>query len=136
MTTLNHNRGHSTWECLSTTHGASGLIDIKKHNTASPATPSETSTNIPSDDDGQEFLNEWDEWSEHEVGKRAKSSLGRCFTMIFNTGKITAPAKAVPTAPTSKDSDGKSKGRPLREFDSCMPCVHQDLEHREKFGPK
>ena len=41
---------------------------FEKYRSASPSTPSETSTNIPSDDDGQEFLNDWDEWSEHEVG--------------------------------------------------------------------
>ncbi|CAL1143864.1 unnamed protein product, partial [Cladocopium goreaui] len=41
MTTLNHNRGHSTRECLSTIRGASDLINIKKRNTASPATPSQ-----------------------------------------------------------------------------------------------
>jgi hypothetical protein len=52
--------------------------NLKKFYNASPSTPSETSANIPSDDDGQEFLNGWDEWSEHEVGNgpRAKSSLG------------------------------------------------------------
>ena len=63
MTRLNHNRGRNPWERSSTPHGASDLIDIKKHNATSPSTPSETSTNVPSDDDGQEFLNEWDEWS-------------------------------------------------------------------------
>ena len=97
MTTLNHGRGHSPWECSSTTHGASGLIDIKKCNTTSPATPSETSTNIPSDDDGQEFLNEWDEWSEHEVGKGPRAHWEDVH-YDFNTGKITTPAKAAPTA--------------------------------------
>ncbi|CAL1155113.1 unnamed protein product, partial [Cladocopium goreaui] len=39
MTTLNHNRGHSTRECLSTIRGASDLINIKKRNTASPEMP-------------------------------------------------------------------------------------------------
>ena len=51
MTMLNHNRDRNPRECSSTSHGASGLIDIKKYNTTSPATPSETSTNIPSDVD-------------------------------------------------------------------------------------
>ena len=52
----------------------------------------------------------------------------------FNTGKITTPAKAAPTASTSKDSDGKSKVDHFVSSIPCMPCVHQDLEHRKKFG--
>ena len=44
------------------------------------------------------------------------------------------PAKAAPTASTSKDSDGKSKVDHFVSSIPCMPCVHQDLEHREKFG--
>ena len=50
---LNHARDHGDRECLSATRDANDLIDFKKHNIVSPATPSETSTNIPSDDDGQ-----------------------------------------------------------------------------------
>ena len=129
----NHVRGHSDRECLSTTRDASDLINIKKYNTVSPATPSETSTNVPSDDDGQEFLNEWDEWSEHEVGKGPRAHWEDVH-YDFNTGKITTPAKAAPTASTSKDSDGKSKVDHFVSSIPCMPCVHQDLEHREKFG--
>ena len=101
MTRLNHNRDRNPWERSSTPHGASDLIDIKKFNVTSPTTPSETSTNIPSDDDGQEFLNEWDEWSEHEVGRGPKAHWEDVH-YDFNTGKVTTPAKAVPTAPTSK----------------------------------
>ena len=112
---------------------ASDLINIKKYNTVSPATPSETSTNVPSDDDGQEFLSEWDEWSEHEVGKGPRAHWEDVH-YDFNTGKITTPAKAAPTASTSKDSDGKSKVDHFVSSIPCMPCVHQDLEHREKFG--
>ena len=133
MTRLNHRRGRNPWECLSTTHGASDLADIKKYNNVSPSAPSETSTNVPSDDDGQEFLNEWDEWSEHEVGKGPKAQWEDVH-YDFNTGKVTAPAKAAPTASTSKDSDGKFKVNHFVSSIPCMPCVHQDLEHREKFG--
>ncbi|CAL1138023.1 unnamed protein product [Cladocopium goreaui] len=133
MTRLNHNRDRNPWERSSTPHGASDLIDIKKFNATSPATPSETSTNVPSDDDGQEFLNEWDEWSEHEVGRGPKAHWEDVH-YDFNTGKVTTPAKAAPTAPTSKDSDGKSKVNHFVSSIPCMPCVHQDLEHREKFG--
>ena len=130
---LNHARDHGDRECLSATRDANDLIDFKKHNIVSPATPSETSTNIPSDDDGQEFINEWDEWSEHEVGKGPRA---HCEDVHddFNTGKIMTPAKAAPTASTSKDSDGKSKVDHFVSSIPCMPCVHQDLEHREKFG--
>ena len=133
MTRLNHKRGRNPWECLSTTHGVSDLTDIKKYNNASPSAPSETSTNVPSDDDGQEFLNEWNEWSEHEVGRGPRAHWEDVH-YDFNTGKVTAPAKAAPTASTSKDSDGKSKVNHFVSSIPCMPCVHQDLEHREKFG--
>ena len=108
MTRRNHNRGCNPWERSSTSHGASDLIDIKKRNATSPSAPSETSTNVPSDDDGQEFLNEWDKWSEHEVGNGPKAQWEDVH-YDFNTGKVTAPAKAAPSTPTSKDSDGKSK---------------------------
>ena len=129
----NHARGHGDRECLSATRDANDLINIKKYNAVSPVTPSETSTNIPSDDDGQEFLNEWDEWFEHEVGRGPKAHWEDVH-YDFNTGKITTPAKAAPTASTSKDSDGKSKVDHFVSSIPCMPCVHQDLEHREKFG--
>ena len=78
-------------------------------------------------------MNEWDEWSEHEVGKGPKAHWEDVH-YDFNTGKITTPAKAAPTASTSKDSDGKSKVNHFVSSIPCMPCVHQDLEHREKFG--
>ena len=59
---------------------------------------------------------------------------GKMFTMTSTLGKVTTPAKAAPTASTSKDSDGKSKVNHFVSSIPCMPCVHQDLEHREKFG--
>ena len=61
---------------------------FEKYYTASPSTPSETSTNIPSDDDGQEFLNDWDEWSEHEVGNGPKARW-EDIHYDFNTGKMS-----------------------------------------------
>ena len=117
MTKLNHKRGRNPWECSSTTHGASDLTDIKKYNNASPSAPSETSTNVPSDDDGQEFLNECDEWSEHEVGRGPRAHW-EDIHYDFNTGKVTAPAKAAPTASTSKRLRRQVQGQPLGEFDS------------------
>eukprot|EP00435_Cladocopium_sp_Y103_P072067 s345_g39.t1 len=35
---------------------------------------------------------------------------------------------------TSKDSNGKSEIDHFVKAIPCMPCIHQDLEHREKFG--
>ena len=130
---LNHVRDLGKRVGLSTTRDANDLINFKKHNNATPTTPSETSTNIPSDDDGQEFINEWDEWSEHEVGKGPRAHWEDVH-YDFNTGKIVTPAKAAPTASTSKDSNGKPKVDHFVSSIPCMPCVHQDLEHREKFG--
>ena len=131
----NHARGHGDRECLSATRDANDLINIKKYNAVSPVTPSETSTNIPSDDDGQEFLNEWAEWSEHEFGRGPKAHWEDVH-YDFNTGKITTPAKAAPTASTSKDFDGKSKVDHFVSSIPCMPCVHQDLEHRSSVKVK
>ena len=69
--------------------------------------------------------------------EKGQELTGKMFTMISTLGrsrKITTPAKAAPTASTSKDSDGKSKVDHFVSSIPCMPCVHQDLEHREKFG--
>ena len=133
MTGLNHKHGRNPWDRSSTTYGASDLASVEKINDTAPSAPSETSTNIPSDDDGQEFLNEWDEWSEHEVGNGPRAQW-EDVNYDFHTGKVTAPAKAAPATPTSKDSNGKSKVDHIVSSVPCMPCVHQDLEHREKFG--
>ena len=50
---LNHVNDHGDRACSTATRDANGLINFKKYNNVSPATPRETSTNIPSDDDGQ-----------------------------------------------------------------------------------
>ena len=50
---LNHVKDHGDRACSTATRDANGLINFKKYNNVSPATPRETSTNIPSDDDGQ-----------------------------------------------------------------------------------
>ena len=44
------------------------------------------------------------------------------------------PAKAAPTASTPKDSDSKSKVDHFVSSIPCMPRVHQDPGHREKFS--
>ena len=116
--------------CPSATHRSK---DLNKFYNASPSTPSETSTNIPSDDDGQEFLNDWDEWSEHEVGSGPRAHCENVH-YDFSTGKVVTPAIAAPTASTSNDSNGKSKVDHIVKSIPCMPCVHQDFEPREKFG--
>ena len=72
--------------CLSATRGSKDLNNIKELYNTSPSTPSETSTNILSDDDGQEFLNDWDEWSEHEVGNGPRAHWENVH-YDFNTGK-------------------------------------------------
>jgi len=118
---------------LATGPGSKDLNNFKKVYNASPSTPSETTTNIPSDHDGQEFLNDWDEWTEHEVGNGPRAHW-EDIHYDFNTGKIVTPAAAAPTASTSNDSNGKSKVNHIVKSIPCMPCVHQDFEHREKFG--
>ena len=119
--------------CLSATRGSKDFNNIKELYNTSPSTPSETSTNILSDDDGLEFLNDWDEWSEHEVGNGPRAHWENVH-YDFNTGKSVTPATAAPTASTSNESNGKSKVDHFVKSIPCMPCVHQDFEHREKFG--
>ena len=77
MTRPIHNRGRNPWERSPTPHGASDLDDIKKRDATSPSAPSETSTNVPSDDDGQEFLMSGTNGLNMKLNW-TKSSLGRC----------------------------------------------------------
>ena len=65
--------------------------------------------------------------------KKDRELTGKMLIMISTLGR-SPPAEAAPTAPASKDSDGKSKVDHFVSSIPCMPCVHQDLEHREKFG--
>ena len=76
---------------LATGPGSKDLNNFKKVYNASPSTPSETTTNIPSDHDGQEFLNDWDEWTEHEVGNgpRAHWEDIHYVTMTSTLGRLS-----------------------------------------------
>ena len=71
--------------------------------------------------------------SEHEVGSGPKTHWEDSHYNL-KTRQVVTPAKATPTALTSKDSDGKPRFVHIVKSIPCMPCVHEDLEHGEKFG--
>ena len=71
--------------------------------------------------------------SEHEVGSGPKAHWEDSHYNL-KTRQVVTPAKATPTALTSKDSDGKPRFVHIVKSIPCMPCVHEDLEHGEKFG--
>ena len=112
---------------------ADDLIKLKSYNAASITTSSERSTSVPSDDDGQEFLNEWDEWSEHEVGHGPKARWENIH-YDFNTGKVLTPAVIASTTMSSEKTIGKSQIDHIASSIPCMLFAHQDFGHREKVA--
>eukprot|EP00435_Cladocopium_sp_Y103_P031652 s4552_g8.t1 len=86
-------------------------------------------TDVPDDDD---FLMEWDEWSEVEKGFGPKARWSNEKSYDFTNGKVVASApKSFAPGDTINDPDKQNVFHPF----PCMPCVHQcDRPHREKLG--
>eukprot|EP00435_Cladocopium_sp_Y103_P056564 s370_g19.t1 len=86
-------------------------------------------TDVPDDDD---FLMEWDEWSEVEKGFGPKATWSNEKSYDFTNGKVVASApRSFAPGDTINDPD---KQNVYHSF-PCMPCVHQcDQPHREKLG--
>ena len=97
------------------------------------ATPTKPSTGAPSDDDGEEFLNDWDEWSEGELGHGPKARSEEHF-YNFNLGKIVTPASVAATTTTSCNPLGKAEIDHIVREIPCMPCVDSDQGHRDKLN--
>lgn len=97
------------------------------------AAPSEPSTDAPRKDDGEEFPNDWDEWSEHELGHGPKARWEEHF-YDFNLGKIVTPASVAATTATSCKPSGKPEIDHIAKAIPCMPCVPSDRGHRDKLN--
>ena len=85
------------------------------------------------DDDGEEFLNDWDEWSEHELGHGPKARWEEHFC-DFNTGKVVTPASVAARNTTSGKPLGKPEIDHIATSIPCMPCVHSHQGHRGKLN--
>ena len=84
-------------------------------------------TDVPADDD---FLIDWDEWSEVESGRGPKATWHNEHMYDFSQGKVVATA-------TLHDA-GLNVHEPCNQstnFHSfpCMPCIHQQDHHRDKI---
>ena len=92
-----------------------------------PSNSDLSDTDVPGDED---FLMEWDEWSEIENGKGPKATWNNGKMYDFNQGKVVAAATLHNTEPVLQDAHGLSG-----DFHSfpCMPCVNHCDDHREKI---
>ena len=84
-------------------------------------------TDVPDDDD---FLMEWDEWSEVEKGNGPKATWNNDKVYDFNQGKVVAAATSHDTNDVPQDARGLSDV--FLPF-PCMPCINHCGDHREKL---
>ena len=85
-------------------------------------------TDVPDDDD---FLMEWDEWSEIEKGRGPKATWNNDKVYDFNQGKVVAAATLHNTNEVPQDARGL--GDVFLPF-PCMPCINHCDDHREKIA--
>ena len=83
-------------------------------------------TDVAEDDD---FLVEWDEWSEVERGRGPKATWHNEHVYDFNQGKVVATATLHDTGPIVHESCNQTGD--VHSF-PCMPCINQCDYHREK----
>ena len=83
-------------------------------------------TDVPEDDD---FIVEWDEWSEVERGRGPKATWHNDHVYDFNQGKVVATATLHDTGPIVHESCHQVGD--VHSF-PCMPCINQCDYHREK----
>ena len=83
-------------------------------------------TDVPDDDD---FIVEWDEWSEVEKGRGPKATWHNDHVYDFNQGKVVATATLHDTGPSVHESCN-----PIGNIHSfpCVPCINQYDYHPEK----
>eukprot|EP00435_Cladocopium_sp_Y103_P033909 s3183_g8.t1 len=96
-------------------------------NGAGTATMSDLSdTDVPYDND---FIVEWDEWSEVEKGRGPKATCCNDHAYDFNQGKVVTPATLDDTGTSVQDPHNQTGN--IHSF-PCMPCINQNDHHREK----
>ena len=79
--------------------------------------------------DDNDFLVEWDEWSEVEKGRGPKATWHNNHMYDFNQGKVVATATLHETGPNVHESCSQTGN--IHSF-RCMPCINQSDYHREK----
>ena len=97
-------------------------------NVNSGAISSSSDTDVPDDDD---FLIEWDEWSEVEKGRGPKATWHNDHVYDFNQGKVVATATLHDAGPNVHEPCGQGKN--IHSF-PCMPCIQQSEHHRDKIN--
>ena len=96
-------------------------------NTSHEALSSSSDTDVPADDD---FLIDWDEWSEVESGHGPKATWHGEHMYDFSQGKVVATATLHDTGPNVHEPSNQSTN--FHSF-PCMPCIHQHDHHRDKI---
>ena len=84
-------------------------------------------TDVPADDD---FLIDWDEWSEVESGRGPKATWHNEHVYDFNQGKVVATATLHDAGPNVHEPGNQSTN--IHSF-PCMPCIQQHDHHRDKI---
>ena len=95
---------------------------------SAPCNSDLSDTDVPDDDD---FLMDWDEWSEIENGRGTKATWNNDKVYDFNQGKVVAAATLHNTNDVPQDARGLSDV--FRPF-PCMPCINHCDDHREKIA--
>ena len=96
-------------------------------NTNYGAFSSSSDTDVPADDD---FLIDWDEWSEVESGRGPKATWHNDHMYDFSQGKVVATATLHDAGPNVHEPSNQSTN--FHSF-PCMPCIHQHDHHRDKI---
>ena len=91
------------------------------------ALSSSSDTDVPADDD---FLIDWDEWSEVESGRGPKATWHNEHVYDFNQGKVVATATLHDAGPNVHEPGNQSTN--IHSF-PCMPCIQQHDHHRDKI---
>ena len=89
---------------------------------------SSSDTDVPADDD---FIIEWDEWSEVESGRGPKATWHNEHMYDFSQGKVVATATLHDTGPNVHEPSSQNTN--FHSF-PCMPCIHQHDHHRDKIA--
>ena len=97
-------------------------------NNSNETLSSSSDTDVPADDD---FIIEWDEWSEVESGRGPKATWHNEHMYDFSQGKVVATATSHDTGPHVHEP--QSQNTNFHSF-PCMPCIHQHDHHRDKIA--
>ena len=96
-------------------------------NTSHETLSSSSDTDVPADDD---FLIDWDEWSEVESGRGPKATWHSKHMYDFSQGKVVATATLHDNGPNVLEPSNQNTN--FHSF-PCMPCIHQHDHHRDKI---